>query len=107
MPAGWWHGRLGVIATLGGVSEEAQSLLAKLLAGDTAAFVLWIGKKTQSLTYAYDQESRDADLETVVTVIQAKLRRTWPFQTPDQSILETPRNSDAPLLFPEEDWNQP
>lgn len=106
MPAGWWHGRLPAITTLDGVSGEAMSIVAKLLAGDTEAFVLWIGARTQSLPYAYDRETRDADLETVVTLIQAKLRRTLSFQTSDQSGPEILRNPHALLLFPEEDWNE-
>lgn len=106
MPAGWWHGRLPVIATLDGVSEEVQSMLTKLLAGDTEAFVAWIGERTESLAFAYDRETRDADLETVVTLIQAKLRRTLPFHTAEPSAAEKPIDSDVPiemkqLSFPE------
>lgn len=105
MPAGWWHGRLAAIATLDEVSGELQSVLPKLLAGDTDAFVVWIGERTQSLAYAYDRDTRDADLETVVTLIQGKLRRTLPFHTAEPSA-EKPIGPDAPL-FPEEDWNEP
>jgi hypothetical protein len=106
MPAGWWHGRLGVVATLAGISSEVELILANLFAGGTDAFTGWIGENTQTLVHACDRETRDADLETVVTLIKAKLRRTLPFPAPDQSI-EAPRNSDAPLLFPEDDWNGP
>ena len=105
MPAGWWHGRLSVIATLDGASGEMEAMLAKLLAGDTDGFVLWIGERTQSLVYAYDRETRDADLETVVTLIEAKLRPTLPFHIAEQST-EKPISPDA-SLFPEEDWNEP
>jgi hypothetical protein len=105
MPAGWWPGRLPAIAMLAGVPGEVQSVLAKLLAGDTDGFILWIGERTQSLTYAYDRETRDADLETVVTLIQAKLRRTVPFH-PAEPGAEKPISPDA-RLFPEEDWNEP
>jgi predicted GIY-YIG superfamily endonuclease len=105
MPAGWWHGRLPAIATLDGVPGEVQSVLAKLLAGDTEVFLAWICERTQSLTYAYDRETRDADLETVVTLIQAKLRRTLPFHTAEPGA-EKPPSPDA-RLFPEEDWNEP
>lgn len=107
MPAGWWHGRLAAIATLNGVSEEVESMLTKLLAGDTDGFVLWIGERTQSLAYAYDRETRDADLETVVTLIQAKLRRTSSFQAPDQGITAKPQDADAAWFFPEHEWNEP
>jgi hypothetical protein len=107
MPAGWWHGRLATIATLAGINKEVELELAKLFAGDTDGFLAWIGGRTQGLVHAYDQETRDADLETVVTLIQAKLRRTMPFQTLDQIGGAEPRNSDAPLLFPNEDWNEP
>jgi hypothetical protein len=106
MPAGWWHGRLATVAILAGITREVELELAKLLAGDTDGFLAWIGERTQGLVHTYDRETRDADLETVVTLIQAKLRRTLPFQTLDQSIPATPRNSDAPLLFPEADWNE-
>lgn len=105
MPAGWWHGRLAVIATLDGASVEMEAMLAKLLAGDTDGFVLWIGERTQSLAYAYDRETRDADLETVVTLIQAKLRRTLPFHTAEPSAGKS--ISPGARLFPEEDWNEP
>lgn len=106
MPAGWWQGRLPAIATLEGVLGEVQANVAKLLAGDTDGFVLWIGERTQSLAYAYDRETRDADLETVVTLIQAKIRRTLPFHTAEPSAAEKPIDSDVPiemkqLSFPE------
>jgi predicted GIY-YIG superfamily endonuclease len=107
MPAGWWQGRLAAIATLDGVSGDAPFVLAKLLDGDTDGFVLWIGERTQSLAYAYDRETRDADLETVATLIQAKLRRTASFQDPDQSVTTKPRDADAAWLFPEDDWSEP
>lgn len=107
MPAGWWQGRLAAIATLDAVSGEAQSVLAKLLAGDTDTFVAWIGERPQSLAYAYERETRDADLETVVTLIQTKMRRTASFQTPDQGITAKSRDADAVWLFPEHDWNEP
>ena len=107
MPAGWWQGRLAAIVTLEGISREIELMLANLLAGNPDEFLLWIGERTQSLAYAYDRETRDTDLETVVTLIQAKRRRTLPFHAPDQSIAEPPRNSDALLRFPEEDGAQP
>jgi hypothetical protein len=107
MPAGWWQGRLTAIATLSGVSEEAQSVLAKLLTGDTDDFVQWIGARTQSLPYAYDRETRDADLETVVTLVQAKLRRAASFEAPDQGVTAKSRSNDSEWLFPEQDLNEP
>jgi hypothetical protein len=105
MPAGWWQGRLAAITTLSGASEAAQSVLAKLLTGNTDDFVQWISARTQSLAYAYDRETRDADLETVVTLIQAKLRRNLPFHTAEASA-EKAMGPDARLLFPEEDGNE-
>jgi hypothetical protein len=105
MPAGWWQGRLAAIATLDGVPGEAPSVLANLLAGDTDGFVHWIGERTKSLAHAYDLETRDADLETVVTLIQTKLRRTLPFHIAEPGA-EKPSSPDA-RLFPEEDWNEP
>jgi hypothetical protein len=107
MPAGRWQGRLAAITTLSDVSEEAQSVLAKLLAGNTDDFVQWIGARTQSLPYAHDRDTRDADLETVVTLIQAKLRRTASFETPDQGITAKSRSNDSDWLFPEQDLNEP
>ena len=97
MPAGWWHGRLGAIATLDGISGEVESRLLKVLGGDTGGFVAWIGERTQALVHGYDRETRDADLETVVTLIQAKLRRTLPFHTAEQSALQPPINSDVDI----------
>lgn len=107
MPAGWWHGRLGAIATVDTRSPDVDPALAKLFAGDTEGFVAWIGERTQALAHGYDLETRDADLETVVTLIEAKQRRTLPFQTAEQNTAEQPLNSDALVLFPEEDWNEP
>jgi hypothetical protein len=72
MPAGWWHGRLGATATLGKTSAEIELWLEKLFAGDTEGFVAWIGRQTQLLVHAYDLETRAADLETVVTLIEPK-----------------------------------
>jgi hypothetical protein len=56
MPVGWWHGRLGAIATLDGISAEVESRLLKLLGGDTKRFVVWVGERTQALIHAYDRE---------------------------------------------------
>ncbi len=72
---------------------------------NTEVFLAWISERTQSLAYAYDRETRDADLKTVVTLIQTKMRRTLPFQTAEPGA-EKPRSPDA-RLFPEEDWNEP
>lgn len=107
MPAGWWQGRLATIATLSSVSEEAQSVLAMLLTGNTDDFVQWISARTQSLPYAYDRDTRDADLETVVRLIQAKLRRTASFEASDQGITAKSRSTDSEWLFPEQDLNEP
>ena len=107
MPAGWWHGRLGAIATIKTSSRAVELLLAKLLAGDTDGFVGWIGEHTQALVHAYDRDTRDADLETVVTLIQAKARRTLPFQIPEQAATDETVKSQSMLLFPCEDWNEP
>lgn len=106
MPAGWWHGRLGTIATIESTSPEVDFAVAKLLAGDTEGFVTWISERNEALSHAYDRETRDADLESVVTLIQAKMRRTLPFHSDEISATEKTLNPDA-LLFPEEDWNEP
>lgn len=100
MPAGWWHGRLPAIATLVVDSRKVESMLTKLLAGETEVFVAWINERTQSLIYAYDRETRDADLQTVVTLIEAKMRRTVPFHTTEPSA-EKPIVPES-VLFPEE-----
>ncbi len=107
MPTGWWHGRLGPIATIRSTSEDVDLALVKLLAGDTEGFVAWIGGRTSALVHAYERETRDADLETVVTLIQAKRRRTLPFHTAETGAANKSANPDALLLFPEEEWNTP
>lgn len=107
MPVGWWQGRLPATTTLKGVSREAQTVLAMSLTGNTDDFVQWIGARTQSLPYSYDRETRDADLETVVTLIQAKLRRAASFDTPDQGFTAKSRSADSDWLFPEQDLNEP
>ena len=38
---------------------------------------------------------------------EAKQRRTLPFHTAEQIAAENQIDSDALLLFPEEDWNEP
>jgi hypothetical protein len=78
-----------------------------LLTGNTDDFVQWISARTQSLAYAYDRETRDADLETVVTLIQTKLRRAASFQAPDQRITAKSRSADGDWLFPDHKWNEP
>lgn len=103
MPAGWWHGRLPAIATFAVDSREVEWMLRKLLAGETEVFLAWINERTQSLIYGYDRETRDADLETVVTLIEAKMRRTLPFHTEEHTSERKEFSSNA-LLFPEEDW---
>jgi hypothetical protein len=103
MPAGWWHGRLGASVTIKSTSRDVGLVLVRLLAGDTEGFVVWISERTQTLVHAYDQETRNADQETVVTFVQSKLRRTLPFHIAEQSVIEKPISSDALLLFPEED----
>lgn len=107
MPEGWWHGRLGAVAAIETSSAEVELILAKLLTGDVDGFVSWIGEKTQSLVYAYDRETRDADLETVVSLMQAKARRALPFDAPDQGRMDKRMNLDVMLPFPDDDWAQP
>lgn len=107
MPEGWWHGRLGSIAAIETGTADVELILAKFLAGDADGFATWIGEKTQSLVHAYDRETRDADLETVVSLIQAKARRPLPFDTPDQSRADKRVNLDVMLPFPDDNWTQP
>jgi len=106
MPAGWWPGRLAAIAILDGVPEEAQSMLAKSLTGDPDGFVLWISERTQALAYAYDRETRDADLETMITLVQGQRRRSASFHAPDQGIIAKPREADGAWLLPESERNE-
>jgi hypothetical protein len=107
MPEGWWHGRLGAIAAIETSTAEVDLILAKLFTGDADGFVTWIGEKTQSLVHAYDRETRDADLETVVSLIQAKARRALSFDTPDQSRADNRVNLDVMLPFLDDDWTRP
>jgi predicted GIY-YIG superfamily endonuclease len=107
MPEGWWHGRLGPIAAIEMSSSEMESMLAKLLAGDAVGFTTWIGEKTQSLALGYDRETRDADLETVVSLIQVGARRTLPFQTPDQARTGKRVTLEGLLPFSDVEWTQP
>ncbi len=107
MPAGWWHGRLGAIATLDKISAEVELKLEKLFAGDTEVFVAWIGEQTQLLVHAYDRETRDADLETVVILIEAKARRSLLIRAPAQGAKDQPTAAVLTALFPGADWNTP
>ena len=109
MPAGWWHGRLGNIASLEACSDELEMILAKSFSGDTDTFATWIAERTKSLAHAHDREMRDADLETVVTLIQAKARRTLlPFHTSARSnrIPNQLQTLDTMTLFQDEDWTE-
>jgi hypothetical protein len=103
MPVGWWHGRLGAIVAIESISQEMELALVKLLAGDTEGFIRWIGERTAALGRAYDQETRDTDLETVVTLVEAKLRRTLPFHTAEKREAEKPISPDPLVLFAEEE----
>jgi hypothetical protein len=105
MPVGWWHGRLGSIVTVQSRSPELEWILATLFAGDTGGFVAWVIAQTQALVHAYDRETRDTDLETVTTLVQSKIRRTLPFATPEQIIVDARRDVNVPPLFSSEDWN--
>jgi len=107
MPYGWLHGRLGTIATIAIDQSGVDSVLMKLFAGDTDGFFAWIGERTNSLVHAYDLETRDADLETVTHLMQAKARRTLPFASPDQSAPAAKQKPEAMLPFLGEDWQQP
>ena len=110
LPLGWLHGRLGTITRIAygraieSSHSEVEMMLAKLFEGDADGFVVWIGERTKSLVRAYDLEIRNNDLETVVGFIQAKARRTVPFNTPDQSVEDQRMNLDLMLPFPDADW---
>lgn len=106
MPAGWWHGRLGAVATLHDTSGELEMILAGLFSGDTDSFTAWIGERTQSLAHAYDVETRDADLETVNSFMQVKARRTLPFAGLNPSVKDEPVDAEFLLPFPDEDRKQ-
>lgn len=101
MPQGWWHGRLGTIVSIQEISDEVEPILKNLFSGDTDGFTVWTSERTQSLVHTYDREMRDADLETVITSIQAKARRTLPFHTPDQPAADQSKLCDAMILFPD------
>lgn len=104
MPAGWWHGRFGTVATIGPVPSEVELTLARLLAGETDGFAAWIAEHTQAFVHQYDLDTRDADLETVVTLIQAKAKRTLPFGPAETDAAD---DFDPPLPFPDGDWMVP
>jgi hypothetical protein len=78
-----------------------------LFAGESDEFAAWISEKTQSLVHTCDRATRDADLETVVSLIKAKSRRTLPFDAPDESSGDKQATLDDMLPFPAEDWTQP
>jgi len=99
MPQGWLYGRLGAIAAIEAKQSGVDLILIKLFEGDTDGFVAWIGEQTSSLVHTYDLETRDADLETVTTFMQAKARRTLPFAAPDQSAGASRRAPAATLPF--------
>lgn len=103
LPAGWWHGQLGPVATIKG-SGSVVPALTKLFAGETKAFTAWITEQTQSLVHGYDLETREADLETVVTLIAAKAKRTQAFAEPETSIAE---DAELLMLLPEGDLMSP
>jgi predicted GIY-YIG superfamily endonuclease len=113
MPEGWWHGRLGTIATIADLptvepnSGGAETVLVKLFDGDTDGFVGWFGERTKPLVRAYDLEMRNADLETVIEFMQTKARRTLPFAAPGQSIDDKRMDLDSMLPFMDEDWKHP
>jgi hypothetical protein len=107
MPVGWWRGQLGAVVTIESISQEMELALVKLLAGETEGFIGWIGERTAALGRAYDQETRDTDLETVITLVEAKLRRTLPFHTAEESEAEKPICPAPLVLFAEEESNVP
>ncbi len=108
MPAGWSHGRLGAIAHIAippAQETNVELVMAKLLAGDAAGLVVWLTEQTDSLVRAYDQEIRDADLETVTQFMKAKARQLTSFATPEQSPPQTSAESEFLLPFLAEDGN--
>jgi len=107
MPHGWLHGRLGAIAAIQANQSEVDLVLMKLFEGDTDEFVAWIGEQTKPLVKAYDLETRDADLETVINFAQAMARRTLPFAAPDHSVAVARKDQDRIFPFLAEDWKQP
>ncbi len=103
MPMGWCHGRMATIATIASKPNELEPILARLFAGDTDGFAAWIAEQTETLVHGYDHETRDADLETVVSLIQARSKRTLPFG----EFLTGGAESESPLLFPDGDCDAP
>ncbi len=107
MPQGWLHGRLGAIVSIEAGHSGADLVLAKLFVGDTEGFVTWIGERTGSLVKGYELEIRDGDLETVTRFMQAKARRTLPFQPPDQGGADPQMDREVRLPFLDEDEGVP
>ena len=111
MPAGWMHGHLGDIATVTEAQDSepgcrsVEMVLTELFAGDHDGFMNWIGEQTKALAHAHDMSMRYADLKTVIQFMQAKVRRTRPFITPEPSVAGKRIHLDAALLFTEESGN--
>ena len=88
-------------------SRSIEMVLTKLFAGDHDGFVAWIGEQTKALAHVHDLAMRDADLETVIKFMQAKVRRTRSFTTPEPSVIEKRVDLEVALLLTEESGNQP
>jgi hypothetical protein len=106
LPAGWFHGQLGEIATVTlqqNLEPSVETVLVKLFSGDHDGFNAWIGEQTNTLTSVHDIAVRDADLETVTQFMQAKARRTRPFTISETNPSKKQTEAKSTLLFPDED----
>ncbi len=113
MPAGWVQGRLWEITKVADAqnndpsSHSIEMVLTELFAGDHDGFVAWIGEQTKALAHSHDMAMRDADLETVIKFMQAKVRRTQSLTTPEPSVIEKRVDLEVALLLTEESGNLP
>ena len=111
MPAGWVQGRLGEIVALAESQMDEPSasridpVLTGLFAGSHAGFTAWVEERTKTVTPAYDLALRDADLETVMQLVQAAARRTRPFVVPERIARE--QRCEATTWFAGEDSPHP
>jgi hypothetical protein len=97
---------MGAVASIAIPSTQESSVslvLSKLVEGDADGVATWMGERTISLVRAYDLEIRDADLETVVTLIQAQAKRTQPFAVAETIAADPFDDIQPQLSFPDEE----
>jgi hypothetical protein len=101
------HGRFGAVASLAAAERDVGPVLTPLFAGDGNGFVTWIGERTAALTRGYDQDLRDADLETVTRLIRTRARCAATFSEPAPGAEKESGPAEPRLPFAETAWEQP